>query len=99
MDMQVSIQGLTNIDGIATEGACNNSGCQKFWITFQALNAIGAALLASGLIGNLLITIRSVLPQDKSLALSFEVCAVGLFAYIPGKVSYDAVARKFFGIL
>lgn len=90
----MEIHGLNEADRIATEGACNNNGCQKFWITFQALHAIGAALLASGLVGNLLITIRSVLPQDKSLALSFEMCAIGLFAYIPGKVSYDAVASE-----
>uniref|UniRef100_A0A336KHU9 CSON010641 protein n=1 Tax=Culicoides sonorensis TaxID=179676 RepID=A0A336KHU9_CULSO len=94
-DSSVSlISSIPELDRIATEGACNNSGCQKFWITFQALNAIGAALLASGLVGNLLITIRSVLPQDKSLALSFEMCATGLFAYLPGKLSYDAVARS-----
>lgn len=82
------------VGGSATEGACNNNECQKFWITFQALQTIGAALLASGFIGNLLITIRSVLPQDKSLALSFELCAVGIFAYVPGKFFYDAVASN-----
>lgn len=83
-------------NGEASEGACNNESCQLFWIIFQALEAIIYALLGSGVVGNFLITIRSVLPQDKSLALGFELCAVGLFAYIPGKLIYDVVASKSF---
>lgn len=58
------------------------------------LNAIAAALLGSGLIGNLLITIRSVLPQDKSLALSLELTAIGLIAFIPGKFLYNFVSSE-----
>lgn len=78
----------------ATEGACNNDSCQKFWIIYQILMAIAAALLGSGLIGNLLITIRSVLPQDKALALSLELTTIGLVAFIPGKFLYDFIASE-----
>lgn len=80
--------------GEATEGACNNESCKVMWIVFQSLLTIMWALLGSGVVGNLLITIRSVLPQDKSLALSFELCAVGVFAYVPGKLIYDMIASK-----
>lgn len=80
--------------GHATDGACNNEACQVHWIVFQSVEAVMWALLASGWIGNLLITIRSVLPQDKSLALSFELCACGIFAYVPGKLIYDLIASK-----
>lgn len=80
--------------GEATDGACNNEACQVHWIVFQSVESIMLALLASGYIGNLIITIRSVLPQDKSLALSFELCACGIFAFIPGKLIYDVIASK-----
>lgn len=76
----------------ATEGACGFTDCQQLWIIFQALTIFGAALLGSGLIGNLIITIRCVLPQDKSLALSMELFLSGLIVYIPGKIGYQAIA-------
>lgn len=76
----------------ATEGACGFDDCQKIWIIFQALTVFGAALLGSGLIGNLIITIRCVLPQDKSLALSMELFLSGLIVYVPGKIGYQIIA-------
>lgn len=76
----------------ATEGACGFTDCQQLWIIFQALTVFGAALLGSGLIGNLIITIRCVLPQDKSLALSMELFLSGLIVYIPGKIGYKIIA-------
>lgn len=78
----------------ATEGACGFDDCQQFWIIFQALTIFGAALLGSGLIGNLIITIRCVLPQDKSLALSMELFLGGLIVYVPGKIGYQIIAGK-----
>lgn len=73
--------------------------CQKYWIIFQALTVFGASLLASGLIGNLLISIRSVLPQDKSLALSMELWLFGIIVYIPGKIVYRHIAGKYIIII
>lgn len=76
----------------ATDGACGFIDCQQLWIIFQAMTVFGAALLGSGLIGNLLITIRCVLPQDKSLALSMELFLGGLIVYVPGKIAYRIIA-------
>ncbi|XP_055644230.1 solute carrier organic anion transporter family member 74D [Toxorhynchites rutilus septentrionalis] len=80
--------------GIATEGACGMADCQKYWIIFQVLTVVVAALLASGLIGKFIISIRAVLPQDKALALSVELTLVGLVVYLPGMVAYQAIAAS-----
>jgi Organic Anion Transporter Polypeptide (OATP) family len=66
--------------------------CQVFWIIFQGSIVFAAILLGSGLIGNLIITIRCVLPQDKALALSFELWLGGLIVYLPGKFLYSWIA-------
>lgn len=83
----------------ATDGACGFIDCQQLWIIFQALTIFGAALLGSGLIGNLIITIRCVLPQDKSLALSMELFLSGLIVYVPGKIGYQAIAGNWITFL
>lgn len=80
--------------GMATEGGCNYPECQKNWLLFQGLTILAAALLGSGLVGNLLLSIRSVLPQDKAVAISFELWLIGLIAYIPGYIGYHAIAGK-----
>lgn len=80
----------------ATDGACGFTDCQQLWIIFQALTVFGAGLLGSGLIGNLIITIRCVLPQDKSLALSMELFLGGLIVYIPGKIGYQIIAGNLY---
>lgn len=81
-------------DLIATEGACGYSECQKFWISFQALSIVAACLIASTLVGKIIISIRAVLPQDKSLAIAIELLFVGLIVYIPGKMAYRFIAGK-----
>jgi type III secretory pathway component EscS len=81
-------------DSIATEGACGMSDCQPYWIAFQALIVISSALIASTLVGKLIISIRAVLPQDKSLAISIELLLVGIVAFIPGKMLYDYIAEQ-----
>lgn len=89
VDTEIALKG----DGVyASEGACGYSGCQKFWIIFQVLVIFGAACIGSRLIGKILISIRSVLPQDKALALGTELTLVGFVAYVPGKIAYEAIA-------
>ncbi|XP_058446033.1 solute carrier organic anion transporter family member 74D [Malaya genurostris] len=78
--------------GIATEGACGFQDCQKYWIIFQVLTVVVAVLLGSALIGKVIISIRSVLPQDKALALAVELTLVGLVVYLPGTAAYQAIA-------
>lgn len=83
---------LTASDGIATDGACGYADCQSLWILFLVLNIFGASVFASGMIANLLLTIRSVLPQDKALSLATELTVLGLIVYIPGHIGYQAIA-------
>lgn len=77
----------------ATAGACSSDNCQSAIIIFQIMSISVAFLMGVGAIGKTLITLRAVLPQDKSLALAFELMIVGLFAYVPVHLSYDIVTR------
>jgi Organic Anion Transporter Polypeptide (OATP) family len=80
---------------IATEGACGMEDCQPFWISYQVLSVIAAAVLGSTLIGKLIITLRAVLPQDKCTAIAMELLFVGISVYIPGKFGYRFIAGLF----
>ncbi|XP_030380533.1 solute carrier organic anion transporter family member 1A1 [Scaptodrosophila lebanonensis] len=87
-------QTLNNLgDSSATLGACSSARCQNTIIIFQILSISSAFMLGVGVIGRTLITLRAVLPQDKSLALAFEVMFLFLFACIPVHLSYDLVSR------
>lgn len=79
---------------IATEGACDYADCQKMWIIFQILFGFAIVCMGTRLIGKILISIRSVLYQDKAIALAFELTVCGLVAYIPGKIVYDFIAGE-----
>lgn len=85
-------------DSIATEGACGMSDCKPYYIAFQGLVIVAAALIASTLVGKLIIAIRAVLPQDKALSISIELFLVGIIAYVPGKFGYAFLAGNFFSI-
>lgn len=84
-------------DGLAsaTEGACGYENCQKMWIIFQVLCGFGAVCIGSRFVGKLLISVRSVLSQDKAIALALELTFVGLLAYIPGKFAYEFIAGMY----
>uniref|UniRef100_A0A1Q3FKV0 Putative organic anion transporter polypeptide n=2 Tax=Culex tarsalis TaxID=7177 RepID=A0A1Q3FKV0_CULTA len=88
----VDIEHVLSEPGLATEGSCGSSDCQQYWIIFQVLSVVVSMLLASGLVGKLIISIRAVLPQDKALALSVELTLVGLVVYLPGTAAYQAIA-------
>lgn len=77
---------------IATEGACGMDDCKMFWISHQVLSVIATALLGSTLIGKIIISLRAVLPQDKSTALGLELLLVYLIVYLPGKIGYRMIA-------
>lgn len=89
VDTEITLLGSGSL---ASEGACGYQDCQKFWLIFQVMNVIGAGLLATRYIGKLVISLRSVLLQDRALALAFELTLIGLIAYIPGKIGYEAIA-------
>ncbi|KAI8118566.1 Solute carrier organic anion transporter family member 1A5 [Lucilia cuprina] len=77
----------------ATEGACSAKTCANMLIVFQILSIMTACIYGMTTIGKLIISLRSVLPQDKGLALAMEVMFLGLFAYIPVHLAYDVVTR------
>lgn len=79
---------------MVTEGACGYENCQKMWLIFQVLVVFGTVCIGSRLVGKILITIRSVLHQDTSIALALELTFVGLIAYIPGQFAYAYIAGK-----
>lgn len=69
--------------------------CQPFWISYQVLSVIASAMLGSTLIGKLIITLRAVLPQDKSLAIALELFFISLIVFVPGKMLYRYIASKY----
>lgn len=81
-------------DVMATEGGCGMSQCRPYYIAFHGLVIMAAALIASTLVGKLIIGIRAVLPQDKALAIGAELMLVGIFVYIPGKIGYAILANQ-----
>lgn len=89
IDIQLPIE-----DSMATVGACGNEDCQPFWLVYQALSVFAAAFLGSTLIGKLIITLRSVLPQDKASAIAVELSLVSLIIYIPGKLGFRVIADQ-----
>lgn len=83
---------ITAADTIATDGACGFVDCESLWISFLVLSISGASVFATGMVANLLLTIRSALPQDKALSLATELTLLGLVVYIPGHIGYQAIA-------
>uniref|UniRef100_A0A1A9WZQ3 Kazal-like domain-containing protein n=1 Tax=Glossina brevipalpis TaxID=37001 RepID=A0A1A9WZQ3_9MUSC len=77
----------------ATEGACSAEHCDKMLVVFQVLSVSMAVIFGMTMIGKIIITLRSVLPQDKGIALAVEISFVGLFAFIPAHLAYDLVTR------
>lgn len=51
------------------------------------------AAIASTLIGDLLVSLRSVNPQDKALAIGFSMTVIGFMTYLPGKIGYDELSK------
>lgn len=78
----------------ATLGACSGEKCSSMLWIFQMLSISAGVVYGITTIGKIIISLRSVLPQDKGLALAMEVMLVGLFAYVPVHLAYDVVSRK-----
>lgn len=78
----------------ATEGACSYLNCQRMLVGFQVLSLVAAAVLGASTIGKVIITLRSVLPQDKALALATQLTLFGIFAYIPVYIGYNLVTSE-----
>lgn len=89
---------INNAVSVVTEGACGYENCQKMWVIFQVLVAFGTVCIGSRMVGKILISIRSVLHQDTSIALALELTFIGLIAYIPGFWAYKYIAGKFISL-
>ncbi|KAJ9590582.1 hypothetical protein L9F63_016351, partial [Diploptera punctata] len=76
----------------AKGGPCNNPDCNSSWVLNQCFTVLTAAMVGMRLVGNIIITFRSVQPGDKSLAVGLELTLVGLLAYIPGRLLYQLMA-------
>nr|CAD7570050.1 unnamed protein product [Timema californicum] len=86
------VSDINILTSTAKGGACSNSACTAYWSIVQAFGVISAALLGSCIVGNIILSFRCVLPQDKSTVIGLELAFVGLIAYIPGKIIYHFVA-------
>lgn len=51
-------------------------------------------LIATTFVGDLLVALRSVYPQDKAIAIGFWMMWSAIFSYGPGKFLYDAIADQ-----
>ncbi|XP_033611348.1 solute carrier organic anion transporter family member 74D isoform X2 [Cryptotermes secundus] len=76
----------------AKGGPCNDPDCNFSWILNQCFTVLTAAMVGTRLVGNAILTFRSVQPKDKSLAVGLELTLVGLVAYIPGNLLYRLMA-------
>lgn len=65
-------------------------------IGFQVMSLVAAAVLGASTVGKVIITLRSVLPQDKALALAAQLTLCGLFAYIPVHIGYEIITSKYY---
>lgn len=61
---------------------------------FQFGTLLAYALVASTLVGDLLINIRSVYKQDKAISIGFSMTWIAIFVYVPGKILYEFVSRE-----
>lgn len=61
---------------------------------FQFGSLVAYALIASTIVGDILINIRSVNKQDKAISIGFWMMWIALFAYVPGKILYEFVSSQ-----
>ncbi|XP_067011132.2 solute carrier organic anion transporter family member 74D [Anabrus simplex] len=72
---------------MAKTGPCNSKDCTGKWVMFQSLQVLMVGLLGTGIVGNLLICLRCVIPEDKPALLGLELLLVGKMQ-VPGKIIY-----------
>ncbi|XP_018401297.1 PREDICTED: solute carrier organic anion transporter family member 1A5 [Cyphomyrmex costatus] len=78
----------------AKDGPCDSSKCQAGWLSFEFGCLLAYTLIASTLVGDVLVNIRSVYKQDKAISIGFWMMWVALFVYVPGKILYEFISRR-----
>ncbi|XP_016838552.1 solute carrier organic anion transporter family member 2B1 isoform X2 [Nasonia vitripennis] len=78
----------------AREGPCGSDSCQVGWLIYEILTIVVYAASASTIVGDLLISLRSVNVQDKALTIGYSMTLLAFFTYAIGKISYDELAKS-----
>ncbi|XP_014214469.1 solute carrier organic anion transporter family member 2B1-like [Copidosoma floridanum] len=80
--------------GDARDGPCDSDSCQAGWLIHEIMTMLVYAAVASTVVGDLLVVLRSVNVQDKALAIGYGLTILGLLAYVPGKIGYDKLVES-----
>ncbi|XP_031830619.1 solute carrier organic anion transporter family member 3A1 [Nomia melanderi] len=75
------------------DGPCDSKNCQFGWLIFELSTLLVYILIASMVVGDFLIVLRSVYPQDKAVSIAFWMMWSALIINICGKLIYDTVAN------
>ncbi|XP_073847715.1 solute carrier organic anion transporter family member 74D-like [Musca autumnalis] len=96
-DINNSNLNITNLSlgmgGQAMSGACPVKCSQQF-ITFLAVMCVIKFFAATGRASNLLITMRSVSPEDKSALMGFGMMFISLVCFVPAPIFYGWIFDK-----
>lgn len=65
------------------------------FLLFEILRVAIAALMGIFIIGKLVLILRCVIPQDKALAVASTITFIGLISYLPVRIIFVAITRKF----
>ncbi|XP_015609200.1 solute carrier organic anion transporter family member 1A5 [Cephus cinctus] len=76
----------------ASDGPCNSSSCRIGLIVYQVGTILAYTLVASSMVGHLLINLRSVYVQDKALMIGFWMTWVAIVVFVPGRLLYHKIA-------
>lgn len=74
-------------------GACPVD-CSKQFITFLSVMCIIKFFAATGRASNMLITMRSVAPEDKSAIMGFGMMFVSLVCFVPAPILFGWIFDK-----
>ncbi|KZC05247.1 Solute carrier organic anion transporter family member 1A5 [Dufourea novaeangliae] len=77
----------------AHDGPCDSNACQIGWLTFEFGTLVAYALIASTIVGDLLVILRSVNAQDKAISIGFWMMWSAIIVNVPGKLIYDTIAN------
>lgn len=75
----------------AEGGWCPVENCDAVFKTFMLCMFILMVLGSTGRIGNVLVALRCIDVEDKSLSMAFNVVFMSLFAMLPGPMVYGAI--------
>ncbi|GMT08880.1 hypothetical protein PFISCL1PPCAC_177, partial [Pristionchus fissidentatus] len=78
-------------DGVVSRDNCHNPDCDTKFSIFFAFQAIGAFFGGMAVVPGMLIILRSVKPEHRSVSLGFNGFVVSLFATLPSPVFWGKI--------